>query len=64
MLHNIAFQKVKEYIEELDTEISRLETLLEEYMDSEACTTTAIEARLQALTEVKNDLQSRLEEVI
>ena len=57
-------EKAVEYIGELDTEISRLETLLEEYMDSEACTTTAIEVRLQVLTEVKNDLQSRLEEVI
>lgn len=57
-------EKIKEYIGELDTEISRLETLLEEYMDAEACTATAIEVRLQVLTEVKNDLQSRLEEVI
>lgn len=57
-------EKVVEYIGELDTEISRLETLLEEYMDSEACMTTAIEVRLQVLTEVKNDLQSRLKEVI
>lgn len=57
-------EKVVEYIGELDTEISRLETLLEEYMDSEACTATAIEVRLQVLTEVKNDLQSRLKEVI
>lgn len=57
-------EKVGEYVGELDTEIERLGALLEEYMDAEACTATAIEVRLQALTEVKNDLQSRLDEVM
>ncbi len=57
-------EKISEYIGELDTEIKRLESSLEENMDAEACTVTAIEVKLQALTEVRNDLQSRLEEVI
>lgn len=57
-------EKVVEYIDELDAEIKRLEYQLEEHINDEACTATVIEARLQTLTEVKNDLQSRLDEVI
>lgn len=58
--------KIKEYINELDTEIDRLESDLEKQMtDSvEACQVTATESRLNAIIEVKNDLLGRLEEVI
>lgn len=59
-------EKIKEYINELDTEIDRLESDLEKQMtDSvEACKVTATEARLNAIIEVKNDLLGRLEEVV
>ena len=59
-------EKIKEYIGELDTEIDRLESDLEKQMtyNVEACKVTAIESRLNAIIEVKNDLLGRLEEVI
>lgn len=59
-------EKVKEYINELDTEIDRLESDLEKQMtyNVEACKVTATESRLNAIIEVKNDLLGRLEEVI
>lgn len=58
--------KIKEYINELDTEIDRLESDLEKQMtySVEACNVTAIESRLNAIIEVKNDLLGRLEEAI
>lgn len=56
--------KVKEYIDELDMEIKRLENQLEDHMNGEACMVTEIESRLQTLIEVKNDLLGRLDEVI
>lgn len=58
--------KIKEYINELDTEIDRLESDLEKQMtySVEACNVTAIESRLNAIIEVKNDLLGRLEEVV
>ena len=58
--------KIKEYINELDTEIDRLESDLEKQMtyNVEACKVTATESRLNAIIEVKNDLLGRLEEVI
>lgn len=58
-------EKVKEYISELDAEIDRCHKLAEQNMDGE--TTTVAEmmvVRVQTLTEVKNDLQSRLDELI
>lgn len=59
-------EKIKEYINELDTEIDRLESDLEKQMtyNVEACKVTATESRLNAIIEVKNDLLGRLEEVI
>lgn len=56
--------KVKEYINELDEEINRCESWLEENISVEACAVTAVETRLQTLNEVKCDLESRLEELI
>lgn len=56
--------KVKEYISELDEEISRCESWIEENISVESCAVTAVETRLQTLNEVKNDLKSRLEELI
>lgn len=59
-------EKIKEYIDELDAEIGRLESDLEKQMtySVEACKVTATESRLNAIIEVKNDLLRRLEEVI
>lgn len=59
-------EKVREYIGELDMEISRLESDLEKQMthNVEACKVSATESRLNAIIEVKNDLLGRLEEVI
>ena len=58
--------KIREYINELGTEIDRLESDLEKQMTGnvEACQVTATESRLNAIIEVKNDLLGRLEEVI
>lgn len=59
-------EKIKEYINELDTEIDRLESDLEKQMtySVEACKVTATESRLNAIIRGKNDLLGRLEEVI
>ena len=59
-------EKIREYINELDMEIDRLESDLEKQMtySVEACKVTATESRLNAIIEVKNDLLGRLEEVI
>ncbi len=59
-------EKIREYINELDTEIGRLESELEKQItyNVEACEVTATESRLNTIIEVKNDLLGRLEEVI
>ena len=57
-------KKVKEYIAELDEEISRCEIWIEENMNIEACKVTVMETRAQTLNEVKCDLESRLEELV
>lgn len=68
-------EKVKKYISELDVEIDRCIKLVEDKMvglkDSnliESYTNgveyTRMESRLQTLTEVKNDLQGRLEDFV
>lgn len=59
-------EKIREYINELDTEIDRLESDLEKQMtySVEACKVAATESKLNAIIEVKNDLLGRLEEVI
>ena len=56
--------KVKEYIGELDAEYDRCMTWIEEHMDGEACQVSVMEMRAKTLMEVKNDLQSRLEELV
>lgn len=58
-------EKVKEYISELDAEINRCHKLAEQNMDDEATTVAEMMVvRVQTLTEVKDDLQSRLDELI
>lgn len=58
-------EKVKEYISELDAEIERCHKLAEQNMDDEATTVAEMMVvRVQVLTEVKNDLQGRLEELV
>ena len=57
-------EKVKEYIAELDEEISRCEIWIEEHINGEACQVTAMEMRAKTLNEVRNDLESRLEELV
>lgn len=58
-------EKVKEYIKELDKEIKICE---EVYIKLDNCSDNLNKnncmGRLNALTEVRNDLQSRLEELI
>lgn len=57
-------EKVKEYISELDTEYNRCMTWIEEHIDGEACQVSVMEMRAKTLMEIKNDLQSRLEELV
>ena len=58
-------EKIREYISELESEINRCMNFIKEYMDEGvACKTTAMESRIETLTEVVNDLKSRLEEVL
>ena len=57
-------EKVMEYISELDTEYNRCMDWIEEHMDGEACQVSAMKMRANTLMEVKNDLKSRLEELI
>ena len=57
-------KKIEEYIVELDTEIDRCYLWLEEHLYAEACIVSEMEGRIKTLMEVKNDLRSRLEELI
>lgn len=54
-------EKIKEYIDELDAEIDRLEDLLK---NTDSPYDLRIKGRLNAIIEVKNDLLRKLEEVI
>lgn len=54
-------EKIKEYINELDTEIDRLDDLLK---NTDSPYDLQTKGRLNAIIEVKNDLLGRLEEVI
>ena len=56
--------KIREYISEVDAEYDRCMDWIEEHMDSETYQVTAMEMRAKTLNEVKNDLESRLEELI
>lgn len=57
-------EKIREYIGELDEEISRCMNWIEEHMNGETCEVSAMEMRAKTLMEVKNDLECRLEELI
>lgn len=57
-------EKIREYISELDTEYGRCMEWVEEHMDGEACQVSAMEMRAKTLMEIKNDLKSRLEELV
>ena len=57
-------EKVREYIDELDAEYDRCMDWIEEHMNGEACQVSAMEMRAKTLNEIKNDLQSRLEELV
>ena len=56
--------KIREYISELDAEYDRCMDWIEEHMDGEACQVSTMEMRAKTLMEVKNDLESRLEELV
>lgn len=57
-------ERIREYMSELDAEYDICMTWIEEYMDDEVCQVSAMEMRAKTLNEVKNDLESRLEELI
>ena len=68
-------EKVREYISELDAEIDKLDKVLEdmitepeketvEQVQKDKIVYENIKSRVQTLMEVKNDLESRLEELV
>ena len=57
-------EKIREYISELDAEDDRCMDWIEEHMNGEACQVSVMEMRAKTLIEVKNDLESRLDELI
>lgn len=58
-------EKIREYINELDTEINRCENELQKYYKSNGdIGVISMQNRIQILIEVKNDLLGRLKEVI
>lgn len=57
-------KKVEEYVVELNDEIDRCHLWLEEHISADACIVSAMEGRIRALMDVRNDLQSRLDELI
>lgn len=57
-------EKIREYIIELNTEIKRVEQCIIDNGDAASSTNNMLLARIQTLTEVKNDLQSKLDEII
>lgn len=59
-------EKVREYISELEEEISRCEKLYEDVSVnfSDPTRSLAIQCRIETLSQVKGDLESRLEELI
>ena len=57
-------EKVREYISELDSEYDRCMTWIEKHMNGETCQVSAMEMRAKTLMEVKNDLESRLGELV
>ena len=59
-------EKVREYIGELDEEISRCEELYEDVSVgySDITRSLTIQCRIETLSQVKGDLESRLDELI
>jgi len=58
-------EKIREYINELDTEINRCENELQKYYKSNGdIGVISMQNRIQVLIEVKNDLLGRMEEVV
>ena len=59
-------EKIREYISELEEEISRCEKLYEEVsVDySDPTRSLTIQCRIETLSQVKGDLESRLEELV
>lgn len=57
-------EKIKEYIDELNVEIKRLEGELIEMSDSDLNIVSGTEIKLETLVNIKNDLFGRLDEVI
>ena len=57
-------EKVREYIGELDFEIDRCMAQIQELIDNDPYQMNAMRIRMNTLVEVKNDLKSRLEELI
>lgn len=57
-------EKVKKYISEIQDEIDRCTLYVEEHINGENMNIAIMESRIETLVEVKNDLQSRLDEVI
>lgn len=59
-------EKVREYISELEEEISRCEKLYEDVSVnfSDPTRSLAIQCRIETLSQVKGDLESRLEELV
>lgn len=56
--------KVREYISELDTEIQRIKQCINDNGDDAPNVNNMLLVRVQALTEVRYNLQDRLDEVI
>lgn len=58
-------EKIREYINELDTEINKCENELQKYYKNNGdIGVISMQNRIQVLIEVKNDLLGRMEEVI
>ena len=57
-------EKIMEYIDELDFEIDRCMAQIQEFIDNDPYQMNAMRIRMNTLVEVKNDLKSRLEELI
>lgn len=58
-------EKIREYIKELDVEINRCEKELQKYYKNNGDVgVISMQSRIQTILDVKNDLQSRLDETI
>lgn len=58
-------EKIREYINELDTEINKCENELQKYYKNNGdIGVISMQNRIQVLIEVKNDLLGKMEEVV